>query len=202
MYEVSDEFTVTSFRDGQFKKAVFSKGYMKEDCPISKTDQDNGTLITFTPDDSIFKNFNYIPDHLEDKIWNYAYLNSGLVLKFNQKKYYSKNGLLDLLDKNIDIDKMRYPIVHIKKGDIEIAFTHSSHYGEEYYTFVNGQHTVQGGTHLTAFKESIVKSVRDFFKKDFDPLDIRSAMKESQKHVLREKCTVFFVTRKHCKMSN
>ena len=173
---LSDIFTVLSFRDGECKKAAFSKGDIQKDSPIFKTSEDNGTLIKFTPDKEIFKNFNYIPDHLEDKIWNYAYLNSGLTLRFNKKKYYSKNGLLDLLNKNIDIDKTRYPIVHIKKGDVEVAFTHSSHYGEEYYTFVNGQHTTQGGTHLTAFKESIVKSVRDFYKKDFDPLDIRSAI--------------------------
>ena len=113
---------------------------------------------------------------MEDKIWNYAYLNAGLTLKFNKNKYFSKNGLLDLLNKNIDLEKIRYPIVHLKKGDIEVAFTHSSHYGEEYYTFVNGQHTTQGGTHLSAFKESIVKSIRDFYKKDFDPLDVRSAI--------------------------
>ena len=173
---LSDLFTVSSFRDGECKEATFSKGNIQKDLPISKTDSSNGTLISFTPDKEIFKNFNYIPEHLEDKIWNYAYLNSGLTLNFNRKKYYSKNGLLDLLNKHIDIEKTRYPIVHLKKGDLEIAFTHSSHYGEEYYTFVNGQHTTQGGTHLTAFKESIVKSVRDFYKKDFDPLDIRSAI--------------------------
>jgi len=173
---LSDAFSVSSFRDGECKKANFSKGNINKDFPVSKTDEDNGTLIEFTPDGSVFKNFNYIPDHLEDKIWNYAYLNSGLTLKFNKKKYHSKNGLLDLLNKHIDIEKIRYPIVHIKKGDIEIAFTHAFHYGEEYYSFVNGQHTTQGGTHLTAFKESIVKSVRDFYKKDFDPLDIRSAI--------------------------
>ena len=173
---LSDIFSVYSFRDGECKKATFSKGNIDKNYEISKTSDSNGTLITFTPDKDIFKNFNYIPDHLEDKIWNYAYLNSGLTLSFNKKKYYSKNGLLDLLNKHIDIEKTRYPIVHIKKGDLEIAFTHSSHYGEEYYAFVNGQHTTQGGTHLTAFKESIVKSVRDFYKKDFDPLDIRSAI--------------------------
>ena len=173
---LSDIFSVSSFREGECKKANFSKGNINEDFPVSKTDEDNGTLIEFTPDGDVFRNFNYIPDHLEDKIWNYAYLNSGLTLKFNKKNYFSRNGLLDLLNKHIDIEKIRYPIVHIKKGDIEIAFTHASHYGEEYYSFVNGQHTTQGGTHLTAFKESIVKSVRDFYKKDFDPLDIRSAI--------------------------
>ena len=173
---LSDYFSVSSFRDGQFKKAIFSKGQIKEEFPISKTDESNGTLIKFTPDDKIFKNFRYIPDHLEDKIWNYAYLNSGLTLKFNNKKYLSKNGLLDLLEKNMDLEKAKYPIVHLKKGDLEIAFSHGAHYGEEYYSFVNGQHTTQGGTHLTAFKESIVRSVRDFYKKDFDPLDIRSSI--------------------------
>tara|TARA_B100001142_G_scaffold186343_1_gene185550 strand:- start:2752 stop:4590 length:1839 start_codon:yes stop_codon:yes gene_type:complete len=173
---LSEFFTVSSFRDGESKRADFCRGDVSKEFPLSKTNEDNGTLINFIPDKDIFKNFNYIPDHLEDKIWNYAYLNSGLTLKFNKKNYYSKNGLLDLLNKHIDIEKIKYPIVHIKKGDIEIAFTHSSHYGEEYYTFANGQHTTQGGTHLTAFKESIVRSVRDFYKKDFDPLDIRSAI--------------------------
>ncbi len=173
---LSDHFSVSSFRDGEVKNAVFSKGMINEDYPISKTEENNGTLIYFTPDGEIFKNFKYIPDHLDDKIWNYAYLNSGLTLKFNNKKYFSKNGLLDLLEKNTDLEKTKYPIVHIKKEDIEIAFTHGLSYGEEYYSFVNGQHTTQGGTHLTAFKESIVKSVRDFYKKDFDPLDIRSAI--------------------------
>ena len=173
---LSDYFSVSSFRDGEFKKAIFSKGQIKEEFSISKTDESNGTLIKFTPDDKIFKNFRYIPDHLEDKIWNYAYLNSGLTLKFNNKKYLSKNGLLDLLEKQMDLEKAKYPIVHLKKGDLEIAFSHGAHYGEEYYSFVNGQHTTQGGTHLTAFKESIVRSVRDFYKKDFDPLDIRSSI--------------------------
>ena len=173
---LSDFFSVSSFRDGEVKEAIFSKGTIKEDIEIVKTERRNGTLIRFTPDREIFKNFKYIPDHLEDKIWNYAYLNSGLTLKFNNKKYYSKNGLLDLLQKNSDLEKTKYPIVHLKKGDVEIAFTHGSSYGEEYYSFVNGQHTTQGGTHLTAFKESIVRSVRDFYKKDFDPLDIRSAI--------------------------
>ncbi len=173
---LSDSFSVTSFRDGEVKKAVFSKGTIKEDFEIVKTEETNGTLIRFTPDKEIFKNFKYIPDHLDDKIWNYAYLNSGLTLKFNNKNYHSKNGLLDLLEKNSDLEKTKYPIVHLKKEDIEIAFTHGSSYGEEYYSFVNGQHTTQGGTHLTAFKESIVRSVRDFYKKDFDPLDIRSAI--------------------------
>ena len=173
---LSDFFSVSSFRDGEVKEAIFSKGTIKEDVEIVKTEKRNGTLIRFTPDREIFKNFKYIPDHLEDKIWNYAYLNSGLTLKFNNKKYYSKNGLLDLLKKNSDLEKTKYPIVHLKKGDVEIAFTHGSNYGEEYYSFVNGQHTTQGGTHLTAFKESIVRSVRDFYKKDFDPLDIRSAI--------------------------
>ena len=173
---LSDNFSVCSYRDGECKKASFSKGQIIKENPVKGTSEKNGTLINFSPDSEIFKNFNYIPQHMEDKIWNYAYLNAGLTLKFNKKKYFSKNGLLDLLNKNIDLEKIRYPIVHIKKGDIEVAFTHSSHYGEEYYTFVNGQHTTQGGTHLSAFKESIVKSIRDFYKKDFDPLDVRSAI--------------------------
>ena len=135
---LSDSFSVTSFRDGEVKKAVFSKGTIKEDFEIVKTEERNGTLIRFTPDKEIFKNFKYIPDHLEDKIWNYAYLNSGLTLKFNNKNYHSKNGLLDLLEKNTDLEKTKYPIVHLKKEDIEIAFTHGSSYGEEYCSFVNG----------------------------------------------------------------
>ena len=143
---------------------------------IDKTDQRNGTFIMFEPDNSIFKNYNYIPEYLEDQIWNYAYLNSGLTLNYNGKKYHSENGLLDLLESKTDPEAIRYPIIHFKGNDIECALTHTSNYGEEYYSFVNGQYTTQGGTHLAAYKEAIVKAVRDFFKKDYDATDIRASI--------------------------
>tara|TARA_A100000164_G_scaffold115420_2_gene101758 strand:- start:169 stop:1587 length:1419 start_codon:yes stop_codon:yes gene_type:complete len=140
------------------------------------TSDRNGTYITFVPDNVIFKNFHFIPDYLDNLIWNYAYLNSGLTLVLNGKKYHSEYGLLDLLRRKTDEENIKYPIMHIKGEDIEIALTHSNQYGEEYYSFVNGQHTTQGGTHLAAFRESIVKTVREFFKKDFDASDVRASI--------------------------
>ncbi|HES59071.1 MAG TPA: type IIA DNA topoisomerase subunit B, partial [Caldithrix sp.] len=136
----------------------------------------NGTAITFVPDESMFKNFRFLPEFIENQIWNYVYLNSGLTINFNKKRFYSKNGLLDLLSRKADPENLRYPIIHFKNGDIEIALTHGNQYGEEYYSFVNGQYTTQGGTHLAAFKEAIVKTLRDFYKKDFDATDIRASI--------------------------
>ena len=133
-------------------------------------------LSCLSLDNSIFKNYNYIPEYLEDQIWNYAYLNSGLTLNYNGKKYHSENGLLDLLESKTDPEAIRYPIIHFKGQDIECALTHTNNYGEEYYSFVNGQYTTQGGTHLAAYKEAIVKAVRDFFKKDYDATDIRASV--------------------------
>jgi topoisomerase IV subunit B len=173
---LSRSFVVHSFRDGKVKKAVFERGELIEDCPIQDSNQKNGTLIIFEPDNAIFKNFRYIPHFLEEQIWNYCFLNAGLTINFNNQIFHSKRGLLDLLERKTDVDTLRYPIMHFKGRDIEIALSHGNQYGEEYYSFVNGQNTTQGGTHLTAFKEAVVKTVRDFYKKDFDSNDIKSAI--------------------------
>ncbi|WP_162416055.1 DNA topoisomerase IV subunit B [Cyclobacterium roseum] len=173
---LSENFMVQSFREGECKVARFQMGELKEDSKIEKTSERNGTKIVFSPDATIFKNYHFIPEYLENQIWNYAFLNSGLTINFNGVKFFSQNGLRDLLDRKVDDDSRRYPIIHLKGNDIEIAITHSNQYGEEYYSFVNGQFTTQGGTHLAAFRESIVKSVRDFFKKDYDASDIRQSV--------------------------
>lgn len=173
---LSENFMVQSFREGECKVARFQMGELKEDSKIEKTSERNGTKIVFSPDATIFKNYHFIPEYLENQIWNYAFLNSGLTINFNGVKFFSQNGLRDLLDRKVDDESRRYPIIHLKGNDIEIAITHSNQYGEEYYSFVNGQFTTQGGTHLAAFRESIVKSVRDFFKKDYDASDIRQSV--------------------------
>jgi len=173
---LSEYFMVQSFREGQSKVAQFDKGELIEDHPIGKTSERNGTKIVFSPDSSVFKNYHFIPEYLENQIWNYAFLNSGLTINFNGVKFFSENGLLDLLDRKVDEDSRRYPTIHLKGNDIEMALTHTNQYGEEYYSFVNGQFTTQGGTHLAAFRESIVKSIREFFKKDFDAADIRQGV--------------------------
>ncbi len=173
---LSSYFKVQSFREGKTKMAEFNQGTVSSDSSIVSTSDRNGTYITFVPDNVIFKNFHFIPDYLDNLIWNYAYLNSGLTLVLNGKKYHSEYGLLDLLRRKTDEENIKYPIMHIKGEDIEIALTHSNQYGEEYYSFVNGQHTTQGGTHLAAFRESIVKTVREFFKKDFDASDVRASI--------------------------
>lgn len=173
---LSDYFKVQSFRDGQTKMAEFEKGVLINDAPIEASSQRNGTLVTFRPDNTIFKNYHFIPEYLENQIWNYAYLNAGLTINFNGQKYHSENGLLDLLRRKVDEESARYPIIHLKGEDIEISMTHSNQYGEEYYSFVNGQYTTQGGTHLAAFREAVVKTIRDFYKKDFDASDIRASI--------------------------
>ncbi len=173
---LSNYFKVQSFRDGQTKIAEFSTGFVKNDAVIKTSSDRNGTTIAFEPDSSIFKNYRFIPEYLENQIWNYVFLNAGLTINFNGKKFYSENGLLDLLRRKADEDTLRYPIIHLKGEDIEIAMTHSNQYGEEYYSFVNGQFTTQGGTHLAAFREALVKTLRDFYKKDFDATDIRSSI--------------------------
>ncbi|EIM77568.1 DNA topoisomerase IV subunit B [Nitritalea halalkaliphila LW7] len=173
---LSSHFTVQSFRDGETKKASFEKGILIEDHPVAPTKERNGTRVIFTPDDTVFKNYHFIPDYLENQIWNYAFLNAGLSIQFNGKKYFSERGLYDLLLRKVDEDALRYPIIHLKGNDIELALTHSNQYGEEYYSFVNGQYTTQGGTHLAAFREAIVKTIREFYKKDFDAADIRQSV--------------------------
>lgn len=174
---LSAYFRVQSFRDGRTVWAEFERGDLRQQGEIVTTER-NGTLIVFEPDDTVFKHFHYIPQFLENMVWNYCYLNAGLIINFNKQKYVSQNGLLDLLrDKTKkDEDSLRYPIIHLKGNDIEIALTHGNAYGEEYYSFVNGQNTTQGGTHLAALKEAIVKTVRDHFGKDYAPEDIRGSI--------------------------
>jgi topoisomerase-4 subunit B len=173
---LSISFKVTAYREGQAKTAEFSKGELIKDAKLVKTDEPNGTLVEFKPDDTIFKKYHYVHEYLDRMVWNYAYLNTGLTLTFNGNQYKSDNGLRDLLEKNISGDIL-YPICHLKGEDIEIAMTHSNeHFSEEYYTYVNGQYTTQGGTHQGAFREAIVKTVREFFKKEFEPTDIRKSI--------------------------
>jgi topoisomerase-4 subunit B len=172
---LSDFFKVRSFREGQVKVAEFEQGNLTKDHEIVATSERNGTESVFTPDGAIFKNFRFIFEYVEKMLWNYAYLNSGLTLKLNGEKFFSQNGLLDLLQANTD-DNIRYPIIHLKSGDIEVAMTHGNQYGEEYYSFVNGQHTTQGGTHQAAFREAVVKTVREFYNKNFDASDVRSSI--------------------------
>ncbi|MBP9069019.1 MAG: type IIA DNA topoisomerase subunit B, partial [Bacteroidia bacterium] len=174
---LSINFKVTAYRDGQSKTAEFSKGELvKEHRLVSNTGERNGTLVEFKPDDSIFKKYHYVHEYMDRMIWNYAYLNTGLKLYLNGAEYESKNGLKDLLEKNITGETL-YPIIHLKGEDIELAMTHSNeHYTEEYYSYVNGQYTTQGGTHQGAFREAIVKTIREFFKKDFEPSDVRKSI--------------------------
>lgn len=173
---LSNYFMVQSFRDGKSKKAEFERGVLINDAPLEETNQKNGTLVVFEPDSSIFRNFRYIPHFMEEQFWNYSFLNSGLTLVFNGQLFQSKRGLLDLLERKADVETLRYPVLHFKGKDIEVAFSHGNQYGEEYYSFVNGQNTTQGGTHLSAFKEALVRTLRDFYKKDLDPSDVRSAI--------------------------
>ena len=173
---LSDFFRVQAFREGETKVAEFEKGLLVSDKAIEKSNDRNGTKVVFSPDSGIFKNYHFIPEYLENQIWNYAYLNSGLTINYNGKKYFSERGLYDLLSNKVDDESARYPIIHIKGTDIECAITHTGQYGEEYYSFVNGQYTTQGGTHLAAFREAIVKTIREFYKKDFDASDIRQSV--------------------------
>ncbi|SER37784.1 DNA topoisomerase IV subunit B [Pedobacter rhizosphaerae] len=173
---LSTSFTVQSYRDGKTKKVEFTKGEIVTEQPIIDTTQRNGTAITFYPDESIFRNYHYIPDFVESMVWNYVFLNTGLTINFNNQKYFSERGLYDLLSKFNKPEEIRYPIIHLKGNDIEIAMTHGQQYGEDYHSFVNGQHTTQGGTHQAAFREAVVKTVREFFKKEYDAADIRSSI--------------------------
>ena len=173
---LSSNFVVQSYRDGKTKKAEFAKGELVADHPEIETTQRNGTAVTFYPDDSIFRHYHYIPEFVESMIWNYVFLNAGLTINFNGKKFFSERGLYDLLDRNTDAETIRYPIIHLKGDDLEIAMTHGQQYGEEYYSFVNGQHTTQGGTHQAAFREAVVKTIREFYKKEFDAADVRASI--------------------------
>ncbi|MDD2530825.1 MAG: toprim domain-containing protein, partial [Bacteroidales bacterium] len=173
---LSGYFYVQSVRDKKTKIAEFSKGEIVKDSKIEPSELEDGTIIEFIPDSELFGNFFFIDEYIEKMIWNYAYLNKGLVITYNNKKYLSKNGLHDLLDNNID-SEIIYPIIHIREDNFEFALTHSDKaYGEEYYSFVNGQNTSQGGTHQQAFREALTKVCREFYKKDYEPSDIRSGI--------------------------
>jgi topoisomerase-4 subunit B len=172
---LSTQFEVRAFREGKMKSVSFSEGNIVEDPQEQDTSEKNGTKISFTPDSTLFGNFRFIEEYIESLIKNYTYLNAGLSIVYNGVKYQSKNGLLDLLEEKMDTEGL-YPILHLKNGDIEVAITHGSSYGEDIYTFVNGQHTTQGGTHLQAFREGYVKTIREFYNKNFDPSDIRASI--------------------------
>ena len=172
---LSSFFEIKSFREGMVKTVSFTEGNLQEDAPEQPGERKNGTLVSFVPDQKMFGHFRYMADYVEAMIKNYIYLNSGLTIYLNGNPFFSKDGLVDLLRENVNGDGL-YPIIQIRDEDIELAMTHGSQYGEIYYTFVNGQHTTQGGTHLTALKESLVKTIREFYKKDFDPADIRTSI--------------------------
>lgn len=172
---LSTIFIVESVRDGQKKRVDFSKGQVVKEYELEETKEKNGTRVSFVPDNAIFENYQYHDDFVVNMLKNYSYLNRGLTLTFNGEPYKSDNGVVDLLQHNMTEDAL-YPIIHLECDDLEIAMTHGNHYGEEYYTFVNGQNTTQGGTHLIAFKESIVKTIRDFYNKDYDVSDIRAGI--------------------------
>ncbi len=173
---LSSYFKVTAYREGRQKTAEFEKGFLVKDHKEEKGNEQNGTLVTFVPDEKIFKHYHYLQEFLDNQFWNYCFLNAGLVINYNNKRYVSKNGLLDLLQRKTNEDEIRYPIIHIKEEDIEVALTHNNQYGEEYYSFVNGQFTTQGGTHLAGFREGYVKTIREFYKKDYDASDVRGSI--------------------------
>jgi topoisomerase-4 subunit B len=172
---LSAHFMVYSVRDGEKKQASFVRGELVEELPLSKTDEQNGTYVEFIPDETIFKKYAFKTAYLEKMVWNYCYLNRGLAIYYNGQKFQSKDGLKDLLENNMDGDPL-YPIIHIEGEDIEVAFTHGKTYGEDYYSFVNGQHTTQGGTHQSAFRESVAKVIRDFYNKNYEASDIRQSI--------------------------
>jgi len=174
---LSQYFKVESIRDGKAKVAEFELGELTKDHKLKKSSEDNGTLVQFKPDESVFKKYRFRQEYLENQLWNYAYLNAGLKINFNGKIIQSKNGLLDLLTRKTQAENLRYPIIHLKADDLEVALSHGNHYGEQIYTFVNGQHTTQGGTHLNAFREGIVDTVQRFFSKaNYDRRDILASV--------------------------
>ena len=173
---LSEDFEVTAFSEGKQKSASFKKGVLVNETKETKTTEPNGTLVVFTPDATMFKNYHYIHEYIDGQLWNYCYLNAGLSIVFNEKKYVSKNGLLDLLERKTNPDELRYPIIHLKGEDIEVALSHNNDYGEDIFSFVNGQYTTQGGTHQQAFREAYVKVIRDYYKKDYEASDIRTSI--------------------------
>ena len=180
---LSSSFCVQSFRDGKTRRAEFSEGKLTSDSGIQSLnslhptpDTDSGTLVEFVPDSKLFGNYHFISEYVERRIWNYCYLNRGLTMYYNDRRYYSKNGLLDLLEHNLQGDPL-YPIIHIKEGDFEAAFTHiNGQSNDYYYSFVNGQHTTEGGTHQSAFREAYARVVKEFIKKDYAPEVIRQGL--------------------------
>ncbi|MBT6005882.1 MAG: type IIA DNA topoisomerase subunit B, partial [Prolixibacteraceae bacterium] len=172
---LSNDFTIKAVREGVAKEVSFSKGIKTGEEDFKGLKEENGTIVSFIPDQSVFKKYHYINDYVVNMLKNYTFLNSGLTIEFNGEKYFSRNGLRDLLEENMDHHPI-YPIIHLKGEDIEVALTHGNQYGEDYYSFVNGQHTSQGGSHLQAFREVLVKTIREFYKKDFDPSDIRASI--------------------------
>lgn len=172
---LSDRFIIESYRDKQVKRVEYCSGLITEEFDIEDTKEENGVLVKFHADPDVFGKYSYIYDYVETMARHYSYLNAGLSIYFNGDKFHSRKGLYDLLSENMSGEGL-YPLIHLTGEDIEIAITHGRQYGEEYYTFVNGQHTTQGGTHLSAFKEAIVKTIRDFYKKDFDISDIRTSI--------------------------
>ncbi|MCG6186121.1 DNA topoisomerase IV subunit B [Maribellus maritimus] len=172
---LSSNFTIKAVREGVAKEVFFSQGIKTDEKDYKGLDEPNGTQVVFEPDQTVFKKFRFISDYVVNMMKNYTFLNAGLTVEFNGEKFYSRNGLRDLLEENMNHDLI-YPIIHLKGEDIEVAITHGNQYGEDYYSFVNGQHTTQGGTHLQAFREVLVKTIREFYKKDFDPSDIRASI--------------------------
>ncbi len=173
---LSKYFKVASVRDGKMKVAEFERGVLTKEHKETTTDQGNGTLVVFRPDETVFRSYHFLHEYLENQIWNYCFLNAGLQINFNGRNFLSKNGLLDLLTRKTSPETNRYPIIHLKGADIEVAVTHTGDYGEDIYSFVNGQHTTQGGTHQGAFREAFVKAIRDFYKKDYDASDVRQSI--------------------------
>jgi len=173
---LSDYFKVSAIREGKVKTIEFSRGEVTKDHNQTKTSEKNGTEVVFKPDDSVFKKYKFNLEYIKNQVWNYCYLNAGLAIKFNGEKFISKNGLLDLLERKSNVEEIRYPIIHLKAEDIEVAITHGNDYGEDLYSFVNGQHTTQGGTHQQAFREAYVKTIRDHFGKNWDVSDIRTSI--------------------------
>ncbi len=172
---LSSFFKVQSIREGRTRIVEFHQGDVVLDDPEKSVEQRSGTIVTFMPDEEIFGKYHYIPEYVQKMLWNYVFLNNGLTIIFNSERFHAQNGLLDLLNSYIDTPNI-YPIIHLRDGDFECAFTHCEVYGEEYYTFVNGQHTTQGGTHQAAFREALVKTIREFYKKDFDTNDIKASL--------------------------
>ncbi len=172
---LSQTFTIRSVRDGQAKQIVYCKGEVVDDCTIVDTDEPNGTLVEFVPDATIFRDYRYRDEFIVPLLKNYTFLNTGLAVIFNGKRFISRNGLADLLKENMTKEPL-YPLIHLKGEDIEVVITHAEQYGDEYYSFVNGQHTTQGGTHLSAFREASSRTIKEFFGRNFEYSDIRNGM--------------------------